>query len=71
MLTVKGCLSRGSPLSISFTRARRRVVNHDQLVDNDHSMVMMVVVVVVMMPTAMVVVRLCICRGRKEGDESA
>jgi hypothetical protein len=43
----------------------------NQLVHNDHSMAMVIVVVVVM-PTAMVVVvRLCICRGRKEGDESA
>jgi hypothetical protein len=42
----------------------------NQLAHNDHSMAMVIVVVV--MPTAMVViVRLCICRGRKEGDESA
>jgi hypothetical protein len=40
----------------------------DQLPHNDHSMVMVVVVVVVM---PAMVVRLCICRGRKEGDESA
>ncbi len=46
------------------------MLNHDQLPHNDHSMMMMIIVVVVM-PTAMVVVRLCICRGRKEGDESA
>jgi hypothetical protein len=40
----------------------------DQLAHNNHSMAMVMVV----MPTAMVVVvRLCICRGRKEGDESA
>jgi hypothetical protein len=40
----------------------------DQLPHNDHSMAMVVVVVVVM---PAMVVRLCICRGRKEGDESA
>jgi hypothetical protein len=70
MLTVKGCLWSGSPFFVDLIhQGKRRVVNHDQLVDDDHSMVMVVVVVVVM--PAMVVVRLCICRGRKEGDESA
>jgi hypothetical protein len=32
---------------------------------------MMVVVMAVMVTAMVVVVRLCICRGRKEGDESA
>jgi hypothetical protein len=41
----------------------------NQLARYDHSMVMVVVVVVVVIPA--MVVRLCICRGRKEGDESA
>jgi hypothetical protein len=32
---------------------------------------MVMVMVVAMMPTTMVVVRLCICSSRKEGNESA
>ena len=64
---MKGCLLRRQP----FFYPHLQVIVKQGPVTVRRSQHGEVIVVVVVMPTAMVVVRLCVCRGRKEGDESA